>query len=686
MTAILRITDGTTTVDLLKARGRTGFHLTNWRQQTAQFKDDGVWQDSPLSDGRQLADYQYANVIETFEVALDGHDQDGLARETQNLQRLLVQAANYWKAGWSCLPVYLEARAACETNTRYALLYKGSIPELDNTYAQPFLSRHTTMRDLTVVVERAPFWTETAPGIGTAVAVSNPGRTATTASGEVFVANKHNTAQLTHIYTKTAGGVWSANFVASTAFGLLPANVNNGDEVYFGVSPARPFCSLVFDIGTVMAGITGTAWTTHGGAIGANTWNALTTQDNTNADGAMTGWAFDTAGVKSVHWTAPATWTSGNLQTIFAGTAPNVAAMWVRLAVVSAGAGTTPTQQNRIVYTVLWPYVETAAAQVPGDVTALLKATIRNENANQGAGADNDSLMALWLGLRSMSRGTNFTPFINLADEQNPAGLTVSLLAYGGGAAAFADVLDTPSGRAVLLNGAAPGDGAFVYADFGSALLTEYYGRYHVFVRTLNVDATALTAQLAVYFGNTQIALTQAFTLSIDTNYVMTDMGTVTIPPSVIASDETPFVLRLRLDVASDGDVNVCELILLPVDEWSASVSVPPGDLGDLNAAYRIVTAGGTFVSPTSFMVDAIGYPKAPQRALGVTGAEIHATLNMVPNGRPMLQANAQQRLWMLQAYQKDMDATEPLQSYPHVAGSVAAERQARYLGLRGKR
>ena len=353
---------------------------------------------------------------------------------------------------------------------------------------------------------------------------------------------------------------------------------------------------------------------------------------------------------------------------------------------MSAGAGTTPTQQNRIVYTVLWPYVEVAAAQVPGDIPALLKATIRNENANQGAGADDDSLMQWWLGLRSTSRGVTFTPFLNVADVQNPAGITVTSLAYGGAAATFANVLAAPSGRAILVNGAGAGDGAFIYLDIASALLLQYYGRFHAFLRTLNVNATEIAATLAVYFGNTQVSSTEAITVPIDTVYLLTDMGPVTIPSSLIGHNEVSFGLRLQLDVETDGDVNVCELILLPVDEWSASVSVPPGDTGDINAAYRVVTAGGAFELPTSFMVDALAYPKEQLRALGVTGTAIHATLNLVPNGVSMLQANAAQRLWMIQGYQKDMDPTTEMRSLVHMAGSMTLQRQSRYLGLRGNR
>ena len=62
MTAILRITDGTTIIDLLSPT--TGFHLAGWEPAIAQYKGGGMFSNSPLADGRRLVDRHFDNVID----------------------------------------------------------------------------------------------------------------------------------------------------------------------------------------------------------------------------------------------------------------------------------------------------------------------------------------------------------------------------------------------------------------------------------------------------------------------------------------------------------------------------------------------------------------------------------------------------------------------------------------------
>lgn len=159
MPAVLNITDGTTTISLVKPPGANGFHLNAWQPAVAQYKEGGTWQSSPLSDGRRLVDRRFNNVIETFELKLRGASQDEAIQEMQNLRRLLEKAASYWTTDWQNEPVWIEAQASCETNPRYALIYTGAIPQDDQPFAQPFLQPHgAAMDELTLVVERGP-WT-----------------------------------------------------------------------------------------------------------------------------------------------------------------------------------------------------------------------------------------------------------------------------------------------------------------------------------------------------------------------------------------------------------------------------------------------------------------------------------------------------------------------------------------------
>jgi len=666
MTAILRITDGTTTVNLLSGKQRSGFHLANWRPGVAQFKDDGVWQDPILADNRRLADYRWQNVVETFEVHLSGHYQDGLARELQTLQRLLVQAANYWKGDWQCAPVWIEARASCETNTRYALVHAGTIPEIDNPHAQSFFRRYSFMRDMTVIVERG-HWLETAPGTGVAVERSNPGRSATTAAAEVFVANKHNTAALTHVYYYDASiGSYSTNIVAAVPdYKFLPDSPAVGDIVYFAA--ARPFCSLVFDIRTAMTGVTGIVWEySQGGAV----WATLDVQDNTNHDGAGDQVAFDTTGVKSVHWEQPADWAEDDVNVIFA--------WWVRARVTAAAGATAPIQQNRVIYTVLWPYIEVAADEAPGDLPPLTTVVTKNRSAYyDGAAVYDDGMSDAWLGLRSYSRGSNFTAFINIADEQNNASITVAITAIGGAAAAFADIYDAPSGRGVDIQGAAATDGASIEIAIASPLAEEYYGTYHAFLRVRNDDATDMSAYVIGYVANQELGRTS--TASIDNwNFAvqLVDLGRIDLSPSAMLAASLGNDMRLYAQIYCNDHMYVYDLILIPVDEWAAHIYA-----NEYDRVFAIAQLSPDYNSGTSIDIDSIGIPKRPNNVKIMAGTSLRAIGRNEANGPSILQANTMQRLWILQGQRVSI-----LYAMPHMTATIDIERQARYLALRGGR
>jgi hypothetical protein len=125
---ILKITNGTTEVDLIQ-RGGNAFYLNAWRPAIAQLKGGGTWQQSSLSDGRRLVHTQWQNVIETFDLKIADLDPDAISRETQTLRRLLNEAIEFSTVSWKTDPVWLEARASNETNTRYALIHSWSTPD-----------------------------------------------------------------------------------------------------------------------------------------------------------------------------------------------------------------------------------------------------------------------------------------------------------------------------------------------------------------------------------------------------------------------------------------------------------------------------------------------------------------------------------------------------------------------------
>lgn len=167
-TAVLKITDGTFSVNLV---GDPNYFLSVWRPAIAAYKGGGVYQDSSLADGRSLVFKRFENAIETIELHVASkNSQDSVINYIRILRNLLEKASTYWASNAQAEMVWLEAKASKETNTRYAIVHAGQIAEDGNPYATPFLQPGcaAVLDDLTLVIERG-HWTNTRPGVGTAV-------------------------------------------------------------------------------------------------------------------------------------------------------------------------------------------------------------------------------------------------------------------------------------------------------------------------------------------------------------------------------------------------------------------------------------------------------------------------------------------------------------------------------------
>lgn len=174
---MLHITDGTLKengqLNYLDLLGKLGFLLNNWNPNIAQYKGGGTWSNSVLADGRTLARRAFDNAIEVMDLKGRGHSQDNMIQFIRELFQWQEQAANFWVSDWATAPVYLVAKAARETEIRYALIHAMSVPELSNPYAQPFFSRNgkASIEGITLRIERGP-WSSTPPGEGECVPVS----------------------------------------------------------------------------------------------------------------------------------------------------------------------------------------------------------------------------------------------------------------------------------------------------------------------------------------------------------------------------------------------------------------------------------------------------------------------------------------------------------------------------------
>lgn len=501
----------------------------------------------------------------------------------------------------------------------------------------------------------------------------------------VYLGNKWNTANITHIFTWSNANGFSGNLVGSgfpitlvDIVGLAPA-VN--DYVVFGVAgtaDAGPFANLVFDIETAISGITIDDWEYSTGAPG---WADLAAeQDNTNQDGVMGGSSFDTTGIKSIHWEQPTGW---------AAQAENgITGYWVRGLITAApGPHVAPTQVNREVYTITWPFVDILAEDIGGDVPALIQLLLRGQsNRNYSTGA----LPDLWstrmlVGLRSYDRSPDFTAYINLADRQNTTGITI--YDTGGAPSFFTNDGSTPTGRKIRCPNIAAAWTVLGIVNFASTIVDDFAGKFRLFLRVDQYGGAANTISLycGIRFGTSDFQRwTPTVYVSSTSAWFLMDFGQVTFPPisNILPSEYGEITVYIYGYGDGASDLDLFDLILLPIDEWCIDTVEPyPGVIPP-----NVAIGGRGATAKSSYLdLDGLTVTKRRVRTLLKRFDNGHIISNYFPvtAGAPIAQANSHQRFWFLQ---DDVSTTSHIGSQPEVVVSATANKVQRYYSMRGDR
>lgn len=567
-------------------------------------------------------------------------------------------------------------------------------PELDsNTVAQYHFSEgtSTTLRDFT---DNGNTGTITAGDGGWSSADCLAFNT-DTCEREVFLTNHHKMTQLTHIFVDD-GGAFGENLVtADTPFNLLPAVPAVGDAIYFGVAsasqPTGPFSSLVFDIGTAQVDVTTIYWQYWDGT-GAAWANITDIRDNTNAAGLMTGDAFDTTGVNVVSWNLHEICVE-NTGHLWGTTAVNgVTGWWVRAYVNAIGTPSAPTQQNRPIYTISWPYVEIDSEQVGGDIEALARYVI---NSHHYEGEISDAILGsywpmpqrVFLGTRSNSRGEDFTAYLNISDVQNPPGITVTASGYG---SSFVNAPEAPTRRAISYTPALTTD-SVVAITIGNSVADQYYGTYRVFLRYRVLAGGALNGQS--FYITIRDAMTYAAYYTTKTSavqvryYELADLGIINIPLNDKTyrdggASEQPY--DFDIIVYSTGTALpttttlLYDLVLMPIDEWS----------GEFDARYQDVT-GDVLSNFVILDIDSVTVPKIDLRAISKwnelsTNTGYRSAWKTISSNPASLQANATQRLWMLSDQSTGYLTSHQRVFFQEYCYAIQAYKKQRYHTMRG--
>lgn len=508
---------------------------------------------------------------------------------------------------------------------------------------------------------------------------------AANAVGESFVSNHFRPGNLTHVYRNDVTAVPPADYVQllndAGGYDLLPNPLTAGDMVYFGIAldAVYPggFCSLVFDLNPAIAvDDCEIVWERGGGGA----WPALFERDNTNEFLLeLDERPFTQAGVMSVHWESQAA-------AAFLATVNLIPGYWVRARIIAApSAGVPPRQVNRDVYAIEWPNVHLAATEILGDIPSLLH--LQYHNWADGYSTSHSTRIMpdfrfnhLMVSTRTTSRGAGFIPFIHLADQDLPTGISVMP-----GTASLAGTQDTcnifvtgvndrrmlqaPSNANTTLTSA--------WIQFNGTKADEYTGTFRVFFRVYSSDTDSDYIQLKLYGwanetggpGGVPLWVGDQISLDSTLTWQLMDFGKVTIPKS--QGDYSALVFEVICSKTATDDVYMADLILMPVDEWSGEFSQTP--------------TYGSCEYGQYLDIDSIGDPKTPVIATlrQEDTAELVAPWKVITNGPAALQANAEQDLWFLAWYE---DSDGGLTAKPHISGSIQVFKNDRYLGMRGAR
>ena len=606
MPEILEVTDGTAAGTVSFLNEGSGFVLKEWEPKIAQPKDGGVYKDSGIADGRQLAMIRYENVDEEFILAVTGKNPKALYRNMRKLRALLLKANTYWLSGFAYEPVWLKIKGKDEVYPRYSVIAGWSYEAEGNPFHPPMSGPITNavLDDWSLFIERKPAFTDTEPGTDTdieaSVTYTYDGRTLgnvddagvrdPTTAAEVFFTNKHLFTNLTDIY-ENVGAAWSPNLLdAALPHRLLPAVPAVNNAIYFGIDTTSatpgPYSSLIFDIATAVAGVTGVWEYWNGGAWAAFPapagWNYLA--DNTIG--------FSVTGVLGVFWDHPGDWAANAVN--------GVNAWWVRFRVTVAAGATGGSQQNRDIYSCTWPYIEIQNDQIEGELPALLNMRVRNES-NYDDDTDYQKYID-WLlcGARGVDRGADFTAYIPLADVQPLPGATINLAAN----AAYADDMQfSPRGRIINCTAASPAGSSWIYVTLDNTIANQYKGRFRLFLRSRGGAADEWDVQIRTRaFGN--LWLSDVVGQFNTTDVAVKDFGSINLPPAGFGDNETVEEIEFFIDadhVAGASTLKLLELIVIPADEFIGSFYGSLTSHGDY---------GPNLFGTNYLQIDSVTFPK----------------------------------------------------------------------------
>lgn len=149
---------GVTSINLMDVNGFALDPVDGWQSSLPGLKAGGVWADSTVSDGRLLVSGADSNVTETMNLHISTGDTLTLFQQITRLHRFIADCRQMWTTFSQIEPVFLQWWALGAPGRQYALVYN-----IDIAIDYPDVSQGA-MADITLSIEREPYWRALPPG------------------------------------------------------------------------------------------------------------------------------------------------------------------------------------------------------------------------------------------------------------------------------------------------------------------------------------------------------------------------------------------------------------------------------------------------------------------------------------------------------------------------------------------
>lgn len=486
-----------------------------------------------------------------------------------------------------------------------------------------------------------------------------------TCDNVIMVGNKTHQSNLTDIVVSDGGVLTTIYPNAALPVAFLPNPVAANDAVYFGtninVSDSGPFDGLVFQIETPVNTQPTMVWEY---PIGPSTWTTLSTRDETEN--------FQVTGAGMVSWIRPSDWVTITFN--------GIEGWWIR-ARVSAVTGTItpPTQGVSRIFAINRAKVSIADDQIISGMAAVARIKMTNRSDRDGPLGSGPYLFAnrVVVGLHTLIDSDQFVAYLNLANEQNPIGISANL----GEHMTYVDLVRAPAGQAMLYTPLALESMATRgTVILGPTVAQSFYGTFHVYLRGKRTGGveTDISVRLEVVSGSGGIAfqsIQRRFKSELD--FEVLDMGEITVPVGGgFASDELGDVTEIRVQAnaaSSDATATFYDVIMIHVDEWAGNfVDTANNGLSDI---------GRSGETAKLLDIDSISNPReeieAKVRVL--SDSLITSRYNVASVGPAMLQRNSAQDLWFLAMQASAVGADYVWLAPPEIVHSVQVFYSSRY-------